>query len=254
MGAGKSTRSESQKETVIVQKRLKSDEEIESIFDDFPRIDEMRFTKTRFDYLHYIVFVHNHKLFESCLDCPRVMKVLLKSTLSNGDKLIHTAINNHNELAVESILKVSNHEEKLAKNCNGIDAYSLAKLRENHCIISLFNTVEPAQVSAPPALQEESKLNVTSHTHGSKIPLKGPLPRFSKSKVCDESIGVQTVQEKDGFISNDHEELKKMTLQLERAIQKQIEFESRGATPSNLGSQTDNLSKILPQNSNSALL
>ncbi|CAI2379086.1 unnamed protein product [Moneuplotes crassus] len=255
MGAGKSNRSELHRETVIIQKRLKLESEIENIFGDFPKIEDLNFTKSKFNYLHYIVFVHNHLLFGSCLESPRARKILLESRLPNGDRLIHTAINNHNEYAVEQILKISQNKEQFSKNCNGLLAYELARIRENPDIISLFEILKQESEVKNYKKQEESKLDTTKETRGSKLPSIMPNSDVSEPKSGnDNAKNDQNVKDNKKSASEGLEELKEMSLALETIQSKDPASKPQGKEPSYLESLTDNYSDGLAQKSESKLL
>ena len=71
MGAGKSTRSKSHKEVIILHEKLKTDKNIDVLLDAHPNLPKLSFTKLNLNYLHYIVAINNIDLFNSCVASPR---------------------------------------------------------------------------------------------------------------------------------------------------------------------------------------
>ena len=76
------------------------------------------------------------------MNSSEVNNKISDSRLSNGDMLIHTAIDNHNVFVIEHLLKLSESKNFDQVNSKGITSIDLAKLRDNAKVLKLFGINE----------------------------------------------------------------------------------------------------------------
>mmetsp|Transcript_29276 Transcript_29276/g.25890 ORF Transcript_29276/g.25890 Transcript_29276/m.25890 type:complete len:258 (-) Transcript_29276:72-845(-) len=257
MGAGKSSKIKPIKELNLIQSKLKNDGDIDTIFKNHPHIISMKFTNSGLDFLHYIVFVHNNPLFKSCIRSSNLKGKILDSQLQNGNKLIHTAIDNHNQFVVELLLEISENEESKEKNSKGITAIDLAKLRDNPNILKLFGikkSTNPNEILDK--VDEEYKKMNTIETDVEKQlfpPLgtkKTKIPNQKSSKVGPMGMVKFNGLEEEKLELVDIRESKEQSgSPLDLDIFTQAKGYSRHQTPSVMDQPTGNLSGVLAQES-----